>query len=173
MRVDEYVLCCTPTTRNNRKIRIPTRKTPWENHFRVAVAISENGGFRQNRLPEGPGSPIQSRNRVGDAKNAFEKLLPVRGRHLGKWPLSTNSYSVAPPQPETIEKSRFRREKRPGKTTSGLRSPSWKMAEFDRFGFREAQAVRFDREITTATRKSPFYKHLKHDVTSKSHFRVT
>ena len=51
-------------------------------------------------------------------------------------------------------------------------SPSWKVAAFDRFGFREAQAVRFDREITTATRKSPFYKHLKHDVTLKSHFRV-
>ena len=136
---DEFVLCCTPTTRNNRKITIPTRKTPRENHFRFAVAIVENGGLRQNRLPEGPGSPIQSRNRVGDAKNAFEKLLPVQGRHLGKWRIS----------------------------------PSWKVAAFDRFGFREAQAVRFDREITTATRKSPFYKHLKHDVTSKSHFRVT
>ena len=62
-----------------------------------------------------PGSPIQSKNDVGDAKNVPQKLLPVEGRHLGKWPLSTNSYSMAPPQPETIDKTRFRREKRLGK----------------------------------------------------------
>ena len=68
---DEFVLCCTPTTRNNRKITIPTRKTPRKNHFRFAFAILENGGFRQIRLPGGPGSPIRSRNYDGDAKIAF------------------------------------------------------------------------------------------------------
>ena len=116
-----------------------------------------------------PGSPIQSKNDVGDAKNVLQKLLPVEGRHLGKWPLSTNSYSMAPPQPETIDKTRFRREKRLGKTTSGSRTPSWKMADFDRFGFWRAQAVRLNREIMSATTRGvPYVKGLRFHVKSPS-----
>ena len=110
---DEFVLYGSPTTRNNRQNAIPTRKTPWENYFRFKDAILENGGFRMIRLLEGPGSPIQSKNHVGDAKNVLQKLLPVEGRHLGKWPLSTNSYSMAPPQPETIEKNAIPMQKTP------------------------------------------------------------
>ena len=94
-----------------------------KHHFRFASAILKNCGFRQIRLPKGPGSPIRSRYHDGNAKNALQKLLPVQGRHHGKWLLSTSSFFMALTQPETIEKTRFRREKRPGKTTSGVYSP--------------------------------------------------
>ena len=94
-----------------------------KHHFRFASAILKNCGFRQIRLPKGPGSPIRSRNHDGNAKNALKNYFRFKDAIMENGRFRRFRSVWLSHNPKQLKKTRFRREKRPGKTTSGVYPP--------------------------------------------------
>ena len=92
-----------PGTRKNRKTTSPTPKTRYVNYFRFASAILGNGGNRLEQPRTVSNDRSTTKNNASDAKIARGKVLPVWGRHLGKWRKLVGGVLDSPKQPKNHE----------------------------------------------------------------------
>ena len=81
-------------------------------YFQFKSAMFETGRQKPIRTLLTLRNPILTNIHISDTNTNVWKLLPVCGHKLVKWLLSTNLTSSRPKQPDSIEKSRRRHQKR-------------------------------------------------------------